>query len=203
LRYPAALAEQYQGIVRLTYDRSFDACFGDAKRWLASGEHVLDIGCGNGLVAANLMRSTGVRITGIDVGDFRMADIPFQDFDGTTIPFDDRQFDTSLLGFVLHHVRDQASLLSEAKRVTSKQIIVYEDIVDNLVAKALGSIHATLFSLHYGVKRVENFRGETEWEDYFRSLDLRVVEKSTIRRRLNVFYPIKRMRFVLEVDDGR
>ncbi len=91
---------------------------------VAAGERVLDLGCGSGDLAADLMR-TGARVTGADVAHaaldrarrrhpgLELVHIPI---DGP-LPFDDSAFDAVWSSEVIEHVADTARWLSEVRRV--------------------------------------------------------------------------------------
>jgi SAM-dependent methyltransferase len=89
-----------------------------------AGDHVLDLGCGDGRFTAELAR-VGAAPTGVDIAeaalnraraahpdlDFRLAPI-----DGP-LPFDDGSFDVVWTTEVIEHVADTARWLSEVRRV--------------------------------------------------------------------------------------
>ena len=85
---------------------------------------VLDLGCGDGLVTAELMAG-GTELVGVDPSSVALerarARHPSIEFvaprpDGT-LPFDDSSFDAVVCLHVLEHVADTQTLLSEARRV--------------------------------------------------------------------------------------
>jgi SAM-dependent methyltransferase len=120
--------------------------------YIAQGDRVLDVGCGAGYLANNLQEMYGAELTGLDVQDFRIGDIAFRRFDGTSIPFPDRAFDHVILSFVLHHSRDPMTLIQECRRVARHSIIVFEDLPDSRFGRILVSIHVGLFKSAYRLK---------------------------------------------------
>jgi arsenite methyltransferase len=96
---------------------------------LAPGEHVLDIGCGPGLLVQEMAREVGAQgsVAGIDVsGDMlalaqaRCASIPnasVREASATSLPFADASFDAVASTQVYEFVDDIALALSELKRV--------------------------------------------------------------------------------------
>src|SRR5580692_9038297 len=93
--------------------------------YLDSRDSVLDIGCGTGHLSAYLQQLYEVDPTGVDVKDFRQAQIPFRKFDGTSIPFPDNAFDHAVLSEVLHHSHDPMALIKECRRVARRSVIVF------------------------------------------------------------------------------
>jgi SAM-dependent methyltransferase len=74
--------------------------------------HVLDVGSGDGKLAAELQRlRPDCRFEGIDVLVREGTAIPIRYFDGFTIPAADKSVDAVLLVDVLHHAADAAQLL--------------------------------------------------------------------------------------------
>lgn len=101
------------------------------------GATVLDIGCGNGIVAAHL-NNQGYQVTCADIDDYR-AEV------AKTLPFiqinagqDDYalvkgQWDASLLLYVLHHMpeKEQEILLHQIFHSDIHNLLIYEDAHDN------------------------------------------------------------------------
>jgi len=131
------------------------------------GDSVLDVGCGTGHLSAYLQQLYGVDPTGVDVKDFRQSEIPFQQFDGTSIPFPDNAFDRVVLSEVLHHSHDPMALIKECRRVARCSIIVFEDIPDGWLGKAILVAHVELFARYhrYPFKpaRIAEYRKALAW----------------------------------------
>lgn len=93
------------------------------------GEKVLDVGCANG-VYTNYLSKKGFKAYGIDiVTEFiknnkkKYPKIEFKKGSADSIPYPNKFFDTIILFDILEHGDDQ-KFLSEAKRVTSKKILI-------------------------------------------------------------------------------
>jgi ubiquinone/menaquinone biosynthesis C-methylase UbiE len=98
---------------------------------LSGNEHVLEIGCGSGLLSHELMQklSDGGFFTAIDLSPNMLAlcrkkltAAGFSDFDlrqgnGLSLPFPDNSFDVIVSSNVIPWVDDQDRFVSEAKRV--------------------------------------------------------------------------------------
>lgn len=95
---------------------------------IGNGDKVLDVGCGSGRFAKALGERFSAKVSGIDVVDYKGAEIQISLYDGKTIPHQDKEFDVIILAFVLHHVRHQRALLNEAVRCARKRIIIFEDV---------------------------------------------------------------------------
>lgn len=96
--------------------------------WL-SGHSLLDIGCGNGLVA-RAVANRFQEIQLLDVLNYLdpRVTLPFIRYvEGAPLPID-RQWDTVLLLTVLHHSVDPAFLLREAWRATKHRLIIIESV---------------------------------------------------------------------------
>jgi trans-aconitate methyltransferase len=88
-------------------------------------EHVLDIGCGDGRMTAEIARMVPEgRVVGIDrspemvahaAQHFVRSNLSFQTADATTLPFDD-EFDVLYSSAVLHWVQDQRAALAGIAR---------------------------------------------------------------------------------------
>jgi SAM-dependent methyltransferase len=87
---------------------------------------VIDIGCGDGAIAAELAKSGFFeRLDGFDVSESGVAiakdrSIPkatFATYDGDRLPVDHRAYDLAVLSHVVEHVEEPRALLREAARV--------------------------------------------------------------------------------------
>src|SRR5271166_1368041 len=91
---------------------------------IRTGERVLDVGCGEGRFAAQLVKA-GVEVVGIDVAaePLRRARARHPELDLRQMsaegawPLQDASFDAVWAGEVIEHVADTAGWLSEARRV--------------------------------------------------------------------------------------
>jgi 2-polyprenyl-3-methyl-5-hydroxy-6-metoxy-1,4-benzoquinol methylase len=91
---------------------------------VTAGDRVLDLGCGDGAFAAELVRA-GCPVTMADVADEALrrarARAPEAEAvklaEGEPLPFDEDAFDVVWAGEVLEHVADVVGLLAEVRRV--------------------------------------------------------------------------------------
>ncbi|QYJ24178.1 methyltransferase domain-containing protein [Achromobacter sp. ES-001] len=84
---------------------------------------VMDLGCGAGRTY-ELFKEINAKIdwVGVDIGDSvesrqRAVDVPFKEWDGSSIPFDDASFDLVYSHQMLEYVRSPAKVISEIERV--------------------------------------------------------------------------------------
>ena len=88
------------------------------------GERVLDLGCGDGAFAAELV-TAGCSVTAVDVAEEAVrrarVRVPAADVrrveEGVALPFAEDAFDVVWAGEVLEHVADVVGLLAEVRRV--------------------------------------------------------------------------------------
>lgn len=147
--------------------------------YLPDSAKVLDIGCGNMLLAKDLIRRKKITAQGVDVLDMNYTSLPHQIFDGRHLPFPDKSFDASLLIGVLHHAHNQEALLQEAKRVTKATVIVFEDIYNSAWQKRWVKVRDVLGNIVEEPKMnfALNFHSNQEWIEIFKSHKLQVVKK--------------------------
>ena len=140
---------------------------------LPANGQVLDVGCGDGLLAALMQKDKpNVVITGIDVLVRDHTHIPVVKFDGTTIPFPDRSFDTLVFVDVLHHTDDPVLLLREAARVARKTIVIKDHTLDGFAAGPTLRFMDRIGNRRYNVALPYNYWSKQEWLTAFEALGL-------------------------------
>jgi len=136
------------------------------KPYINSGESVLDIGCGNGVVGREIESFFGCKVTGTDILYYMKKDIFFKIMPNSeTLDFKDNEFDTALLIDVLHHVPydSQVKLVREAVRVCRK-VLIFE-VRPSFLAKAV-DFSINLFH-NLKMPKPMTHRAENEWARLF------------------------------------
>lgn len=142
---------------------------------LPPGACVLDVGCGDGLLARRIMESRpDIRIQGVDVLVRAQTHIPVERFDGFTIPYQPESFDMVMFADVLHHTDDPMVLLREAARVARQGIILKDHTRDGLLADATLRYMDRVGNARYGVVLPYNYWPRKQWLAAFEALGLRV-----------------------------
>jgi SAM-dependent methyltransferase len=144
----------------------------DVAPWIV-GSRVLDLGAGEGFVLAALGMGTAV-----DVGPFRRAVVPYVVYDGSTLPFANATFDTTLLLLTLHHCDKAEAVLDEAIRVTRRRLVVAESVYRSRLDHFwLCALDARFNRLRHGARMATPlaFRPSPEWEALFAARRLRLV----------------------------
>jgi SAM-dependent methyltransferase len=95
------------------------------------GESLLDIGCGNGIIASLVKeRFRDVRL--LDVVDYTLPQLQLR-FDTykeeERLPTGGQQFDSVLLLTVLHHSNNPVELLRQAWDATAKRLVIIESVI--------------------------------------------------------------------------
>ena len=141
---------------------------------IPSGVSVLDVGCGDGRIAAEIaLLRPDLRVSGIDVLRRNGTRIPVRQFDGVTIPYANRSIDVVLFVDVLHHTVDPMILLSEARRVMRKSMIIKDHISDCLVDDAVLRFMDWVGNSRYGVALPFNYWTSRQWQHAARVLGLK------------------------------
>jgi SAM-dependent methyltransferase len=139
------------------------------------GARVLDVGCGDGLIAAEVARRRpDLVVAGIDVLVRPGAHIPVAGFDGRTIPHADGAFHSVMLVDVLHHALDPGALLREATRVAASHVILKDHTRDSPLAGPILAFMDRVGNERHGVASVFNYWPTPRWQQAFRELDLEV-----------------------------
>ena len=142
---------------------------------IPEGALVLDVGCGDGTLAARLMQlRPDIRVEGIDVMVRPQTAIPVTEFDGVRIGFPDDSFDAVMFIDVLHHTDDPTVLLAEALRVASRAVVIKDHFCDGFAARITLSFMDWVGNAHHGVRLPYNYWPEHRWRAALESLGARV-----------------------------
>src|SRR5262245_11758130 len=137
---------------------------------------ILDIGAGSGLVAEMIASMfPGKTVAAVDVTNrvLPTVRVPFQTFDGQTLPFERGSFDCALFCNVLHHVSldQRIPLLREALRVTDGGPLIIKDHLagsdlDHLKLAALDFMG----NVPFGGMVTARYLSGTDWDNLFADL---------------------------------
>ncbi len=128
------------------------------SRWLEfvgvhPGYHVLDLGCGTGVVARDVARRVGEqgKVVGVDLS-YRLIQeasrlakeqgvegrIEFRPADAAALPFPDKSFDLVVASTVFSHLADGLQVLGEMSRVArgGGTVSVFDHDIDTIVVNA-------------------------------------------------------------------
>ncbi|MGD0140548.1 MAG: methyltransferase domain-containing protein [Tepidisphaeraceae bacterium] len=156
-------------------------------RFIKPTDRVLDIGAGDCRLVVRLQKTVGCQVVPVDVEDFNVTDVPLTLFDGRRLPFPDDSFDVVLLIFVLHHAEDAKAILTEARRVCRRRVIVFEDVTSNFWDRfAFRTFHRWLAwseRISYPFREWK----PAQWSELAGSLGFRVESIDILGRQLGAF----------------
>lgn len=164
-------------------DRAHDRVYGRRIRVLARHAaellprdvSVLDVGAGDGLLAARIMQARpDLRIEGVDVLVRPTTHIPVQPFDGVRLPFADRAVDVTMLVDVLHHAREQDALLAELARVARRGVLIKDHVLTGPMAWRTLAFMDWVGNARHGVALPYAYWTPERWQEGFARAGLRV-----------------------------
>ncbi len=104
--------------------------FNVISRWVPSGAHVLDLGCGDGSLLDKLRRERQVTGYGVELKDSNVQaciskglNVLQQDLEQGLTWFDDNSFDVAILSLTLQAVHKTENMLREIARVGKTAIV--------------------------------------------------------------------------------
>jgi len=165
---------------RVVWDRRVEVLTEQIAGLLPADARVLDVGCGDGTIAAEIMaRRPDVTITGIDVLVRPETKIEVTEFDGRTIPFGDATFDAVTFVDVLHHTDDATVLLREAARVAATAVVIKDHLADGFLANPTLRAMDWVGNASHGVALPYNYWTSAQWDAAFADVGLEVQRSVT------------------------
>ena len=137
---------------------------------IPSGASVLDIGCGDGAIAALIRRTrSDLSITGVDLSLRPGCEIDAVVYDGKRLPFPDASRDICLFVDVLHHATDMANLLQDACRVARRGVLVKDHLCHTRADRAILTAMDWFGNSTYGFDFPRHYLAADGWRRLFAS----------------------------------
>lgn len=142
---------------------------------LPPSARVLDVGCGDGRLAARLMElRPDISVEGVDVLVRSNTAIPVRSFDGAHLPAADASVDVVLFVDVLHHTDDPATLLREAARVSRSTVLLKDHLRQGFAAQTTLRVMDWVGNARHRVRLPYNYWTPAQWTEAFEQLGLAV-----------------------------
>lgn len=166
------------------------------KDWLKPQTKLVDIGCGTGVVAFEISKSTGPDVYGCDIQNYLLRKIKFKKIGpDNRLPFFNSSFDLALFNDVLHHIdhKNQIKLIEESLRI-AKETLVFElkpTTLSKLLDFLINKIHNPKMPIPFA------YRSERSWEKLFRKSGISY-EKRNVQTPF--YYPFSHVAYKLTKD---
>lgn len=152
---------------------------------LPAKARVLDVGCGDGAVAEQIMKlRPDVVIEGVDIMVRPHTKIPVRQFDGSHLPAPDASHDVVMFVDVLHHTVDPMVLLREARRVAQRAIVIKDHLKEGFLAGPTLRFMDWVGNAPHGVVLPYNYWTPRQWEAARRELGVR---RASFSERLGLY----------------
>ncbi len=137
---------------------------------LPPSARVVDVGSGDGLLAARLLRlRPDITVRGFDVLPRSSTHISVELFDGMHLPLADASCDVALLVDVLHHTDEPRVLLRECARIARHAVIVKDHLREGFAALPTLRFMDWVGNAPHGVRLPYHYLTRDEWRELLAS----------------------------------
>lgn len=138
---------------------------------LAPGSSLLDVGCGDGRLAALLQDQCHLsRVEGVDVLVRDEVAVPVRAFDGRHLPWPDQSWDFVMAVDVLHHADDQRALLGDMFRVARLAVVLKDHLCESAFDRWMLLKMDGVGNDRHGVAVPGHYLSRAKWERLFAEL---------------------------------
>lgn len=164
---------------RMIAGRRIKVLAGSVQHLIPVGASVLDVGCGDGRLAAKICAyRPDIAIQGLDVVGRDQFRIPTILYDGQRIPFADSCFETVILIDVLHHSQDISALMQECFRVARSGIIIKDHLLQGILAGKTLEFMDRIGNFRFNVNLQCSYLTRKQWQNLFDFCGLDITEWS-------------------------
>jgi len=157
---------------------------------LIDSSSILSVGCGTGFIEKYIAsKNRKIKIKGIDVLIPKKVYIKVKKYNGRKIPFKSNSFDVVMFLDVLHHTDNIKELMSEAKRVTKKTILIKDHYYNTKFDHFLLRIADYIGNKGLGINLIYNYLKESEWRLLIKQLNLKIIKLKKFK--YNYLHPNK------------
>jgi SAM-dependent methyltransferase len=141
------------------------------------GTSVLDVGCGDGTIATLIQaRVPGTILLGVETVPRPDCKIECTTFDGRNLPHPSASFDVCMFVDVLHHTLEPEALLSEARRVSRRFLLIKDHVSENWLDFKTLQLMDWVGNRPHGVVLPYNYKSRRQWDAYFSDAGFKVCD---------------------------
>jgi len=122
--------------------------FAVIANWIAPGEHVLDLGCGDGRLLRYLNETKGITGYGVEIAHESVlgcirngVDVIQIDIEGGLSGFEDRSFSRAIISQALQAMHSTERILGEILRVADEAIVSFPNFAYRVNREAIAAGH--------------------------------------------------------------